>query len=86
MIKLEINVNTLSNILDQVEMNVLKERVEKAGYIITSEEDSGNYVNIKKSMGTEPFYDMLVENITNGNLSLELLVGKVALEKIKQLN
>ena len=47
-----------------------------------AEKELPNYVNIEKSMGTEPFYDMLVDAIEKGELNLELLVGKVALKKL----
>jgi len=82
MVKLEIGDGALTNFLNQIPIEELKKRVEDKGYFIVSNDEAATYVNIEKSMGTEPFYDMLVDAIEKGDLNLELLVGKVALKKI----
>lgn len=82
MFKFELTDIVVMNFLNQIPIEELIKRVESKGYSVVSSEDTSKYVNIDKSMGTEPFYDMLVEAVEKGELNLELLVGKVAVNKI----
>ena len=56
---------------------------EGSKFVCMSQSDGEKFVDIEKSMGTEPFYDLLVKNIMEGKLSLEMLIGKVTIEKLK---
>lgn len=82
MITLELGDGALTNFLNQVPVEELIKRVESKGFHVITKKESSKYVNIERSMGTEPFYDMLVEAIDKGELNLELLVGKVAISKL----
>jgi len=55
---------------------------EEFGVIFVDKKDGDDWVNVKKSMGTEPFYNLLVDAIEAGDLNLELLIGKVAMKKL----
>ncbi|MFW6120569.1 MAG: hypothetical protein ACOC80_06670 [Petrotogales bacterium] len=81
MFALEIEDKALKNFINQLPIDALIERLESKGFFVVHEKDGDNYVNIKKSMGTEPFYDLLVGAIERGELNLELLVGKVAVKR-----
>jgi len=56
--------------------------LEDKGFAVVSNEDKINYVNVEKSMGTEAFYELLEKAIEDGKLSLELLVGRIAVKNI----
>lgn len=86
MVHLELSDGAAVNLLNQFPIEELLKRVESKGYSVLSTADLSHYVNIQKSMGTEPFYDMLVEAIEKGELSLELLIGKVAIKKLVPKN
>jgi hypothetical protein len=51
-------------------------------YLTVKKDEAGNYVNVEKSAGTEAFYELLEQLINNGKISLELLVGRIAVKKI----
>jgi len=51
-------------------------------YTTIKREDGHKFVDIEKSIGTEPFYELIVKAIEEGRLSLELIVGKVATNKL----
>jgi len=55
---------------------------ERTGGMFVKKEETDHYLNIEKCIGTEPFYDLLVKAIEDGKMSLEMLVGKVAVKKI----
>jgi len=82
MVTLEVGDGQVINFLNQMPIGALIKRVENEGYACVSKDEQGKYVNITKSMGTEPFYDMLVDAIEKGELNLELLIGRVAVNKI----
>ena len=82
MITLEVGDGAVTNFLNQIPVEELIKRIENNGYVVVTYKDSEKFVDIEKSIGTEPFYDMLVDAIEKGDLSLELLVGKSALKKL----
>ena len=82
MITIEIGEGSVTNFLNQIPIDKLINNIEKHGYVVVTDKQSANYVDIRKSMGTEPFYDMLVDAIEKGDLSLELLIGKATLKKL----
>lgn len=83
---IKVNVS-VEGVLKNIDKNVIKEYVESYydAYWVEPE-DANNYVDIEKSVGTEPFYDMLVKYIEEGKLSLEMLIGKVTLKKLQKEN
>jgi len=68
--------------IKKVTDEVLKDELERRGFCVVADSEAEKYVNIEKSMGTEPFYELLVDAIDKGFLSLEMLIGKVALKKL----
>jgi hypothetical protein len=80
--KFEVTDEAVINFFDQIPIQFLIDRLTSNGYEVVSAEDLPKYINIEKSMGTEPFYNMLIDAIEKGEMSLELLVGKVALKKL----
>ena len=82
MFKLEISDGAVVNFLNQIPDSEIIKRIESKDYFVVPKEESVKYIDIGKSMGTEPFYDMLVEAIEKGELNLELLIGRVAVNKI----
>lgn len=78
-------------ITSTIESNALLEQIgrvevihwiESQGYTCLGAEEQSKYVNIEKSMGTKPFYDLLADSIEQGRLSLEMIVGTVAARKL----
>lgn len=64
--------------LQQIGKDEVKSWLEKQGYSCMSSDESSKYVNIERSMGTTPFYKLIVDAIESGKLSLEMIVGHVA--------
>lgn len=81
MFTLELDDETLKKIINQLPLAALIKRLESKKYFVVHERDSENYVNIKKSIGSEAFYDLLVEAIEKEEFNLELLIGRVAMKK-----
>lgn len=52
--------------------------LESKGYGVIRPGETSKYINFEKSMGTEPFYKLIVDAIEAGKLSLEMIVGHVA--------
>ena len=77
MVKLEIGDGALTNFLNQIPVDDLIKRVKDKGYFVVSSDEAATYVNIEKSMGTEPFYDMLVDAIEKGDLNLDCWLVKL---------
>lgn len=82
MYNLEVGDGSMTNLINQIAVEKLVKMMESKGYHCVSDKDADKYVDVQKSMKTEPFYDLLVEAIESGALSLEQLIGKVALKKL----
>jgi len=72
------------SLLKQIGEDEVRAWLEKQGYACMRSDEASKYVNIERSMGTTPFYKMLVDAIESGKLSLELIVGHVATRKLMQ--
>lgn len=82
---MNVSINSIvdsDNLLEQIGLSVIIYWLENKGYACIGESAQPNYINIEKSIGTEPFYNLLIEAIENGKLSLELLVGKMAVKRL----
>lgn len=69
-------------LLEEIGVCIVSTWLERKGISCISKEQADNYVNIEKSMGTVPFYKLLVDNIESGKLSLELIAGHVITRKM----
>lgn len=81
----QISLNILSdseNLLNQIGIESVIDWIERKGYSVMNADLASKYVNIEKSMGTEPFYKLIVDAIEAGKLSLEMIVGHVATRKL----
>jgi len=65
-------------LLQQIGKDEVRNWIEKQGYACMSSDESSKYVNIERSMGTTAFYNLIVDAIESGKLSLEMIVGHVA--------
>jgi hypothetical protein len=82
---MNVSINSIvdsDNLLEQIGLSVIIHWLETKGYACIGESSQSNYINIEKSIGTEPFYNLLIDAIENGKLSLELLVGKMAVKRL----
>lgn len=52
------------------------------GYGVIASGETSKYINLEKSVGTEPFYKLLAQLIDEGKLSLELIIGHVITKRI----
>lgn len=82
---MNVSINSIvdsDNLLEQIGLSAIIYWIETKGYACIGELAQSNYINIEKSIGTEPFYNLLIDAIENGKLSLELLVGKMAVKRL----
>lgn len=70
------------NLLQEIGINSVISWLEQKGYSCLSPVEASKYVNVEKSIGTGPFYNLLVDNIESGKLSLELIAGHVITRKM----
>ena len=71
-----------SEILEKIGKAYIIGWLRTHGYEVVDPKDLHKYIDVEKSMGTEPFYNFLVDSIEKGKLNLELLVGMVATKKL----
>lgn len=75
-----VNVNLdVDVILDQIGEDIVKSWLRDRGVSCLTSEEADCYVNLDNSIGTMPFYKVLTDAIDSGKMSLEMLVGHVAM-------
>jgi hypothetical protein len=82
---MNVSINSIvdsDNLLEQVGLSVIVDWLKTKRFTCFSEELLANYINFEKSTGTEEFYDLLIDAIEQGKLSLELIVGKMAVKRL----
>lgn len=72
------------SLLKQIGEDEVRSWLERQGYACMKSDEASKYINIEKSIGTLPFYKLLVESIESGKLSLEMLIGHITTRKLMQ--
>lgn len=82
---MNVSINSIvdsDNLLEQVGLSVIVDWLRTKRFTCISDESLASYINFEKSTGSDEFYNLLIEAIENGKLSLELLVGKMAVKRL----
>jgi len=73
-------IGDLMSVMDEDKISDFLNNGEK--YMTVKREDADKYIDVDKSIGTDAFYDLLEKAIEEGKISLELLIGRIAVKKI----